>query len=420
VTRHETPSIPSHVLVATARRNLARHRRRTVVNAASVAATTAILAFFMGYYRGSYEELLYSSVIDYQTAHVQVQTPAFDKADPDAYARSANLLADWRELRERLRGVEGVVQAAPRLLLAGFAGDGAEKLPVLVTGVVPEAERAVGIAERSIVAGTDLADSGSILLGESLAGLFGFRPGSRCVLQTWTAGGAPNIQDFTVCGIFRTGFAPLDRGSALVSLADAQALADTGDCINKIFVKCADSRAAEEALPGIAALAEGAGGTAQSWRTYAAGLLRHTQRETYFYYVFLAILFALSISTITNTMYVSVFERTREIGCLRAIGWRRGEIFRLFLFESAVVGVLGSAAGALVGGAASFALSLFPIDLRSMSSVVEVPFFAIKSVPATIDFVVSAAAGIACAVLAGTTPARRAAGIDVVKALATH
>jgi putative ABC transport system permease protein len=150
------------------------------------------------------------------------------------------------------------------------------------------------------------------------------------VLQTWTAGGAPNIQDFTICGIFRTGFAPLVRGTALVSLADAQALADTGDCINKLFVKCEDSRTAEEALPGIAALAAQAGCTAQSWRTYAVGLLRHAQRETYFYYyVFLAILFALSISTITNTVYVSVFERTREIGSLRAIGWRRGEIFRL-------------------------------------------------------------------------------------------
>jgi putative ABC transport system permease protein len=417
---HETPSIPNHVLITTAGRNLARHRRRTAVNAASVAATTAILAFFMGYYRGSYEELLYSSVIDYQTAHVQIQTPAFDKAEADAYARPANLLPFRKELLEQVRGVGGVVEAAPRLLLAGFAGDGSEKLPVLVTGVVPDAERSVGMAERCILTGTDLAGSGSILLGEPLARLFGFRTGSRCVLQTWTSGGAPNIQDFTVCGIFRTGFAPLDRGSAFVLLADAQALGDTGEYINKIFVKCADTRAAENALPVLAALAEKAGCTAQSWRTYAAGLLRHTRRETYFYYVFLAILFVLSVSTITNTMYVSVFERTREIGSLRAIGWRRDEVFRLFVFESAAVGALGSAAGVLVGGAASFALAIFPIDLRSLYSAVEVPFFAIKSVPAWIDFVVSAAAGIVCAILAGATPARRAAGIDVVKALSTH
>jgi putative ABC transport system permease protein len=119
-------------------------------------------------------------------------------------------------------------------------------------------------------------------------------------------------------------------------------------------------------------------------------------------------------------MYVSVFERTREIGSLRAIGWRREEVFRLFLFESAAVGVLGAAAGTLIGAAASFALCVFPIDLRSMSSVVEIPFFEIKSVPAAIDFAVSASAGIACASLAGTAPARRAARVDVVKALTTH
>jgi putative ABC transport system permease protein len=386
VTERETPSIPLPVLVKTAIRNLTRHRRRTVLNALSVAATTAILAFFMGYYRGSYEELLYSSIIDYQTAHVQVQTAGFDKADADAYAKPANLMPEWRGLLSEIRGVDGVVEAAPRLLLAG----------------------------------ADLTDSGSILIGESFAKLFNLKPGSRCVLQTWTANGTPNIRDFTVSGIFRTGYAPLDRTSVFVRMGDAQALADTGDQINKIFVKCRETRAVEGILPAISAAAQKSGTTAESWRTYAAGILRHSQNETYFYYIFLAILFALSVSTIANTMYVSVFQRTREIGSLRAIGWRRGEVFRLFLFESAAVGALGGVIGTLIGAAASFALYAFPVDLRSMSSAMEVPFFEIKSVPAAVDFVVSAAAGFVCAVLAGTTPARRAARVDVVKALTTH
>ncbi len=420
MTESQTPSIPIRVLMKAATRNLARHRRRTFVNALSVAATTAILAFFMGYYRGSYEELLYSSIIDYQTAHVQVQTAGFDKADADAYAKPANLMSDWRGLLSEIRGVNGVVGAAPRLLLAGFAGDGTEKLPLLIAGVEPEAERTVGVAERSIVAGSDLADSGSILIGESFAKLFNFAPGSRCVLQTWTANGTPNIRDFTVSGVFRTGYAPLDRTSVFVRMGDAQALADTGDQINKIFVRCRETRAVEGILPAISAAAKKSDYTAKSWRTYAEGILRHSQTETYFYYIFLAILFALSVSTIANTMYVSVFQRTREIGSLRAIGWRRGEVFRLFLFESAAVGVLGGAVGTLIGAAASFALHAFPIDLRSMSSAMEVPFFEIKSVPAAVDFAVSAAAGIVCAVLAGTTPARRAARVDVVKALTTH
>jgi putative ABC transport system permease protein len=119
-------------------------------------------------------------------------------------------------------------------------------------------------------------------------------------------------------------------------------------------------------------------------------------------------------------MYVSVFERTREIGSLRAIGWRREEVFRLFLFESAAVGILGGLMGALIGAAASFALQAFPLSMQSMSSGSEIPFFEITSVPAAIDFAVSAAAGFLCAVLAGTTPARRAARVDVVKALITH
>ncbi len=419
-----TGALPGRLSTATlsgiAFRNLARHRRRTVVGALSVAATTAILVFFMGYYRGSYEELLYSSIVDYQTAHAQVQVAGFDKTNPSAYAKPPQLMREWRPVVEQVRSVDGVLAAAPRLLLAGFAGDGKERYPLLILGVEPPAERVVGKVQRSILRGTDLVDPDSVLVGESLAKLFGFVPGSRCVLQTWTANGTPNLRDFTVCGVFRTGYAPLDRASVFLRLPDAQALADTGDAINKVFVRCRDTSAAEGSLPGITAAAGRRGFTAIGWTTYASGMIEHARSETRFYYVFLAILFALSVSTIANTMYVSVFERTREIGSLRAIGWRRGEVFRMFLLESTAVGILGALAGVLLGGAASMALYLFPVDVRSLSSSMEVPFFEIKSIPAAMDFVVSAAVGVAGAVLAGTTPARRAARVDVVRALTTH
>lgn len=418
--KRATPSIPTRVLAGAAVRNLARHRRRTIVNVVSVAATTGILAFFMGYYRGSYNEFLYSTLIDYQTAHVQVQTASFDTADLDEYTRPENLMADWRALVSEIRGIEPVVEAAPRLLMAGFAGDGTEKLPLLIAGVEPEAERAVGVAQRSIVRGTDLAARDSILVGEALARLFGFAPGSRCIVQIWTTYGTANVRDFTVCGVFRTGFAPLDRNTVFVSLADAQALADCGERINKIFVKCRDTRQVGSILPSIAAAAGRAGYGAASWRKYGAGIIEHMERESFFYYIFLAILFVLSLSTIANTMYVSVFERTREIGCLRAIGWRRGELFRLFLLESAAVGALGAIAGVLLGGAGSLLLAAFPWDVRSATASMDIPYFEIKSAPAAVDFVISASAGILCAVLAGTRPARRAANVDVVKALTTH
>ena len=418
--RTETPSIPLSVLGATAARNLARHRRRTVVNVVSVAVTTGILTFFMGYYRGSYEELLYDTVIDYQTSHAQVQTATFDDASPDTYAKPANLMTDWQPLLAKVRGVDGVVEAAPRLMLAGYAGDGYERYPLLIAGVDPRAEMEVGVAERSIVAGSDLGEPGSILVGQALAKLFSLEPGSRCVLQTWTAYGAPNVVDFTVSGIYKTGFGPLDRNTVFIRLDEAQVLADTGDAINKVFVLCSDTRTAEAAITPIRQIAQAAGYAAQPWTKYAEALLDHTSSETYFYYVFLVILFALSVSTIANTMYVSVFERTREIGSIRAIGWRRGEVFRLFLFESAAVGLIGAAVGCVLGGLASFGLAVFPLDLRAMASELDVPFFEIKSTPALVDFVVAAAAGVVSAILAGITPARRATRVDIARALTAH
>jgi ABC-type lipoprotein release transport system permease subunit len=414
------PGIPSPLLFSVGARNLARHRRRTGANVLSVAISVGIAVFFAGYYRGSYDELLYSTVIDYQTGHAQIQSAGLDEADPDSFVKPRGLMTGWTGFRASLLGLPGIVEAAPRLVMAGFAGDGRDRFPVLVSGVLPEAELKVGVVERSIIAGSDLGQSGSAIVGEAFARLLGLGPGSSCVVQTWTTLGSPNIQSFTISGVFRTSFAPLDRSSVYVRLADAQELADCPGAINKIFVKCSTTPAAAERFPAIAASAAAAGFDAKPWTHYAASLIEHASREGYFYYIFLAILFFLSVSTVATTMHVNVFERRREIGALRALGWRRAEVSRLFLLESVAVGAVGSILGLLLGGAASFALAAFPIDLRSMSGTVDIPFFEIKSSPALVDFVVPAIAGVLAAAIAGLLPARKAARTDIVRALSSH
>lgn len=390
------------------------------MNALSVGTTTAILVFFMGYYRGSYEELLFDTIIRYQTAHIQVQRPNFSEADPDSWASPSNLISGWETLPGRIRSVPGVTGAAPRLLLSGYAGDGRDKLPVISVGILPDAERKVSVVLDSIVRGTGLTSPGTVLVGDSFAALFGMEPGSRCSVMTRTSYGAPNAQDFAVAGVFRTGYAALDRSTILLSLADAQALADSGDAVNKVFVMCSSAAAAGAAFPAVFDSAWKSGAEAKPWTVYARSLIEHSETETFFYYIFLGMIFALSVSTIANTMYVSVFERTREIGVMRAVGWRRRELFFLFMLEAATIGAIGAAVGLVVGGAASFLLRAFPIDVRSMAGSVDMPFFEIKSTPHWTDFALSSLAGIACAMAAGTSPARRAARMDVVKALAAR
>ncbi len=95
-------------IAALALKNLFRHRRRTVVNLLGIAVAVGALLFFQAFYRGSYEELMFGAIVDYETAHLQVQSAALVDEDPDSYAREPAMIGDWQELCGRLRATPSI------------------------------------------------------------------------------------------------------------------------------------------------------------------------------------------------------------------------------------------------------------------------------------------------------------------------
>jgi putative ABC transport system permease protein len=157
--------------------------------------------------------------------------------------------------------------------------------------------------------------------------------------------------------------------------------------------------------------------TARPWEYYGQGILENERGDRIFYAIFLIILLFISVSTIMSTMYVNVFERTREIGTMRAMGWTRGEIFRLFMFESLAIGCVGSLAGFVIGGIPTAYLALVGIDYGRLREAVAVPLFKIISRPEAYDFLIAFALGVAATYLGGLLPARKASRMIVTDAL---
>jgi putative ABC transport system permease protein len=126
-------------------------------------------------------------------------------------------------------------------------------------------------------------------------------------------------------------------------------------------------------------------------------------------YVLLALAVVIALIGIVNTLMLSVFERTREIGLLRAVGMRRGQVKAMIRSEAVIIALLGAVIGVVMGTAVGLALAS---ALRNNGvTVVAVPL------PSLIAFVVvSAILGL----IAATWPARRAAGLDVLSAIATE
>jgi putative ABC transport system permease protein len=410
-------------------KNLFRHRRRTVVNLIGIAVAVGSLLFFQAFYRGSYEELMFGTIIDYQTAHLQVQSAAFVDEDPDSYATEPSMIADWEGLCGSLRKVTRVSELSPRLIIPAFAGDGIRKRAVLLAGIDQQAERKAMRTLDRLSAGRPLSGPGQVLIGDSLARLFGLQPGGQLRVQVRTVDGVPNIQTFTIVGFFVTGYAQIDRGMVFASLPDVQEVSSAGDRVNRIHIRAAsvdDVGAVTDAIEGVLSQARPLKNTGTArlvtkpWTESAAGLLEHSRGDQLFMYVFLGILLVLALSTVAGTMYMAVFERTREIGTLRAMGWHRAEVFQLFMLEAALIGISGSALGIILGGTASVCLARFPIDLSGLSGSLDIPFLKMTCRLTGLDAAVASLAGAAAAAGAGIAPARRAASLGIVKALSTR
>ncbi len=413
--------LPFSTIAEMALRNLSRHRRRTIVNVIGIGVTVGALLFFQAFYRGSYEELMFGTIIDYQSSHILVQNPAFVDEDPDSYGLDATMITDWAPLCDALQDTPGALAAAPRLVVPAFAGDGIRKRAVLLAGIDQACERKVLRTLDRLSAGQRLSGPGQILIGASLARLFGLQPGDQLRVQVTTVDDVPNIQSYTITGLFTTGYSQIDRGMAFAALSDVQEVMSAGNRVNRILVRAVSVGQTDKACAAISEklARSGTGGPiALPWTVPAAGIIEHSRGDRLFMVIFLAILFVLAVLTVTGTMYTAVFERTREIGTLRAMGWHRPEVFRLFVLEAALIGAAGTVLGIALGGGVSLLFGWFPIDMAGVSESLDVPFLKVTARLDGQDVAWSALAGVVSAMLAGITPARRASRMQIVKALA--
>ena len=398
-------------------RNLWRHKARTLLTAGTMAFSVMICIVMSGITVG-FLEAVRVAVVDRQVGHIQ-----FHHADYPTTNSPYDTVPDASSLLQKLRGAEGVTEAAPRIQGFGlFAGAGEEATTGMFMGVDPRAEAGLTGMDERITAGAWLADDAgpSAVIGHRLAKKLKLSVGDDLLMVINALDGSIGDRVYPVVGIYRTTNLGLDEGVVL-PLAVAQELLVMDDAIHEIVLLTDDADTIEERRGALVSMLDDSV-IARTWWEISPQTLEMMAMQGATVGIFAVLILGIAGFIIINTLLMSVYERTREFGVLAAVGTRPRQIVGLVLTESFLLAALSAVLGLASGLAADMYLAKVGLNMAvgedegfQMAGVVLDPqIYAVMTVD---SIVVPVVALFFVSVVGGLYPAIRASRLDPVSAM---
>ncbi|KAF0103622.1 MAG: hypothetical protein FD187_890 [bacterium] len=393
-------------------RFLREGRMQTALIMAGTTVGVAVIIFITALVNGLQASLA-SRTLSTQ-AHITVRaadeapSPVLDRGQGEVAARveprvqRLRSIDQWERVFRELSDLPHVVHVSPLAAGSGFAYRGNASKSVALMGVEPERyNRIVGVADK-LTAGSYRVGPGEALIGVELARDLGAAVGDRIRVRS-----SENREDvFRVTGLFDLGVKDLNRRWVIVPLRSAQTMLDLPGGVTHIDLTVDDIFAAETVARRIASQT---GLTAESWMAINTQLLTAFNNQTMTTRTVRAFLVLIVALGIASVLVVSVVQKQREIGILRAMGASPRRIMQVFLIQGGLVGGVGAALGSglatlMVYGAAFVLRQDDGSPLLSGAIELEV-------------YLTAAAVALVTGLLAAVAPARRAARMDPVEAI---
>jgi putative ABC transport system permease protein len=341
-------------LALIALRNLGRNRRRTILSLLVAASGGTALVLTGGFIRFSFEGLR-AAIVEGGLGHLEVAPLADFGGSASPLERSARppALAGWERLREEIEGRPHVAAVGAAIQFAGMATHGDRSAAFLALAVEPDREARMGIRSK-LRAGEGLAVEApreeEVLLGVGLARVLGAGPGDTIALLATNSEGSLDALDVTVRGLITTGLQELDARLLKTHVVTAQRLLSTARVSSLIVgLDSADRTAAAQADVEVLLRARFPSLIVVDWERRAP-FYRQVRSLYGAIFAFLGgVVLLLVVLSSSNTLLMSVLERVREFGTLRAIGTSKGQVGMLVVLEALWLGLISGIAGAVLG-----------------------------------------------------------------------
>ncbi|MDP1633972.1 MAG: FtsX-like permease family protein, partial [Gallionellaceae bacterium] len=373
-------------MIKLALRGLLRNRHRSMVTLLAIAFGFSAIALFAGYTHNVYDGLGRQSIHGEMLGHLTLYKQGMrteGKLDPERYLLTA---AEVEAIGKLVREEEHVKLVAPRLGMSGLVSNGRASTIFIAEGIEPEAvvklregsltdkERKSGMFDNMWMR-LDKDRPEVVSLSDGLAEMLHLKEGEQAQVLVNTLSGQANAADITLGKSFNTGNAGSNDKFAFVSLALARSLLDAEGRAQRLTILLDDVNQTGVMRDLLLAKLSAAGFDVEimTWQELSDFYNQvHGMFDMIFGFIF-SIVLTVVVMSVANSMSMTVIERTREIGTLRAIGLKRSGVIRLFTMESMLLTLIGCVTGLAISFLVRWGVNAADISYVPPNSASPVP-----------------------------------------------
>lgn len=407
----------SSIEVMLAWRNVWKNKRRTILTLLTIMVGCSMIIFFRSSQDGSYEKMIEDSIAA-NTGHIQIHEKGFWENQSLDYA-----FIPGGPLMSYLKKSQNIAAISRRIHAAGLISYGNNTFGTLIQAVEPEQEKKVSNLHTTIQpGGRYLApdDGKRIIIGTTLAKNLNAKVGDTVSIISQGFDGSIAAANVEIVGIFKTLNPRYDQAMIIMPVAQAVETFTMMNYVSSITIRMKNTSDMEKTREEICALSGSKQLEIMGWDELTPELIQAIVMDKLFGYIFYFILFLITAFGVLNTVQMSVFERTRELGIMMAIGTKPRQIVTMVLFESVFISFMGALLGIVVGCAVSYYFYIHPFDFSDYQNEMAA-FGQITTVLPTkltvANVVITSTLTFLFGVLFSIAPARRASRLKPLKAI---
>ena len=397
-------------------RNIFRQKRRTILTALAMIVGFTLSSIVIGLSDGAYSNII-EMFTGNRIGHIQVHREGYhDK--PSIY----KTISDYESIGQTIQSNTNVKAWTPRVYAGGLGSVGEKSTAVRIIGVDVARETKATQFDKKVFEGTTLTETASreAAIGKGLARTLSATLGSKIVIFSQAADGSIANDEYTIVGITESGNDITDRVTCYLHIEDAQELFVLEGRVHEIVVIVSNINKVDKITKTIEGRLDDSTLEILPWQVVAKSFYDAMQTDQQGDAVARLIIMLIVAIGVLNTVLMSVLERTREYGVLKAVGTKPIQIFWLVICEVVIIAIGSIGIGALLGVLINYLLSIHGLTYAEGLTMGGVEFGTMYAEVNVRSLMIPAITVMLSATLVGLFPAIKAARIMPAKAMRTH